>query len=202
VLAQVLRLVQVIARALSALMELADRFRTHEEDRGRRMAAKLDTDYQLDQARTMRAATRQRLVDWEDTHPLLMFLAKKAGGEEGKPAAWRTLHLAVENQERRVQEIKGSLRSHRKYLDDFDLAEQELKRQEVEQQQQLSQTMSRVQEISPELAEKLASVAQDDERVWLDAAKPVSVSPSAPEPEEMDVAQLRHVLRPRLSTRP
>jgi hypothetical protein len=43
-LAQVIKLVQVIARALGALMELADRFRVHEEDRGRRVAAKLDAD--------------------------------------------------------------------------------------------------------------------------------------------------------------
>jgi hypothetical protein len=62
--------------------------------------------------------------------------------------------------------------------------------------------VGRVQELSPELAEKLTSVAQDDERVWLDATMPAPVPPSMPEAEEMDVAQLRHVLRPRLSPRP
>lgn len=201
-LAQVIKLVQVIARILGALADLADRFRVHEDDRGRRMAAKLDTDYQLDQARTMRAATKQRLVDWEDTHPLLMFLAKKAGGEEGKPAAWRTLHLAVENQERRVQEIKGSLRSHRRYLDDFDQETKVLKERQAEQKKRLGQALGSVQTLNPSLVDTLMSVAQDDERTWLDAAKPVSVSPSASEVEEMDVAQLRHVLRPRINLHP
>jgi hypothetical protein len=202
VLARVLRWVQMIQRVLGTLTELAARFRVHEEDRGRRMAAKLDTDFQLDQARAMRAATRQRLTDWEDAHPLLMFLAKKAGNEEGKPAPWRTLHHAAEKQDGRVQEIKSTLRRHQKCLDDLGRIEQDLKRQQVEQQQQLGQAVGHVQELSPALAEKLASVVQDDERTWLDAAKPVSVSPSAPEVKEMDVVQLRHVLRPRLSIRP
>lgn len=201
VLAQVLRLVQVIARVLGALGDLADRFRNHEEDRGRRMAAKLDTDFQLDQARTMRAATKQRLVDWEDTHPLLMFLARKAGVEEGKPAAWRTLHLAVENQERRVQEIKGALRWHRKYLDDFDQEAQVLKEQQAEQEERLGQALGSVQTLNPSSVDTLMSVVRDDERTWLDAAKPLTVSPSAPEVEEVDVVQLRHVPRPRINLR-
>jgi hypothetical protein len=64
-LVRVIRLVQIIARVLGALADLADRFLIHEEDRGRRMAAKLDKDYQLDQARIMRRATKQRLADWE-----------------------------------------------------------------------------------------------------------------------------------------
>ena len=201
VLAQVLRLVQVIARVLGALADLADRFRSHEEDRGRRMAAKLDTDYQLDQARTMRAATKQQLADWEDAHPLLMFLAKKAGGEEGKPAAWRTLHLAFENQERRVQEIKGALRWHRKYLDDFDQEAQVLKGQQTEQKERLGQALGSVQTLNPSSVDTLMSVVRDDERTWLDAAKPLTVSPSAPEVKEVDVTQLRHVLRPRINLR-
>jgi hypothetical protein len=108
VLARVLRSVQVIQRVLGALAELADRFRIHVEGRELPMAAKLDTDFQLDQARAMRAATRQRLADWEYAPPLLMFLAKKAGNDEGKPAVWRTLGQAIENQERRVRELNGT----------------------------------------------------------------------------------------------
>lgn len=200
VLAQVVRLVQVIARVLGALAGLADRFRSHEEDRGRRMAAKLDTNYQLDQARTIRSATKQRLADWEETHPLLMFLAKKAGGDEGKPAAWRTLHLALENQERRVKEIKGTLRHHQKCLDDFDLAGQELKQKQTEQKEHFSQALRRVHALSPLLMDTLVSVAHGEERTWMEEVKPMpAASPS--QMVEDPPAHLRLMARPRLAPR-
>ena len=201
-LAQVLRLVQLIARVLSALAELADRFRVHEEDRGRRMAAKLDTDYRLDQARTMRAATRQRLVDWEDTHPLLMFLTKRATSEEGKPAEWRTLHLAVENQERRVQEIKGSLRSHRKYLDDFDQEAQVLKEQKAEQKERLGQALGSVQTLNPSSVDTLMSVVRDDERTWVEEVRPAPATSSVEQSEDVSLPQLLLANRQRLVPHP
>ncbi|WP_201313593.1 MobA/MobL family protein [Dyella sp. EPa41] len=172
VLARVLRLVQVIQRVLGALAELADRFRIHGEGRERRMAAKLDTDFQLDQARAMRAATRQRLTDWEDVHPLLMFLAKKAGNDEGKPAAWRTLRNAVEVQECRVQEIKGTRRHHQVHLDAFDQEAQVLKQEEVENKSRLDQALNRVQALSQVLADKLMSATNEEERVWIEAVRP------------------------------
>lgn len=47
-LARVLRFIQVIQRMLGALAELADRFRIYGDGRERRMAAKLDTVFQMD----------------------------------------------------------------------------------------------------------------------------------------------------------
>ena len=197
VLARVLRWVQVIQRVLGALADLADRFRIHGEGRERRMAAKLDTDFQLDQARAMRAATRQRLTDWEDAHPLLMFVAKKAGNEEGKPAAWRTLRNAVEVQERRVQEIKGARRHHQLHLDAFDQGAQVLKQEEVENKGRLDLALNRVQALSQVLADKLMSVTNEEERVWMQAAKPEPVSSTLALSEEAS-PQLRPLMRARL----
>lgn len=169
VLARVLRLVQVIQRVLGALVELADRFRVHEEDRGRRMAAKLDTDCQLDGARAMRAATRQRLTDWEDAHPLLMFLARKAGNEEGKPVAWRTLRNAVEVQGRRVRELKGTKDRHQTYLDGLALEGSEIRQQEMQQTGQLNETLVEVQALAPDLLPTLVSVTNEEEKQFLEA---------------------------------
>lgn len=178
ILIRVALLVQVIGRLLNALSELADRFRSHEEDRGRRMAAKLDTDFQLDQARAARAATKQRLADWEQAHPLQMFLAKAAGTDEGKPAAWRTLHQAVERQARRVQELKGTRTRHRAYLETFDQEAMAWGAQKTEQLDQLRRTSEQIHEFSPELAQSMIFVAHDRERTWLNS---VASSPSVRE---------------------
>jgi len=45
---RVLKIVALVERVLAALSDLANRFRQSTEGRDRRMAAKLDTDYQLD----------------------------------------------------------------------------------------------------------------------------------------------------------
>lgn len=172
VLARVLRFVQVIQRVLGALAELADRFRIHGEGQERRMAAKLDTDFQLDQARAMRAATRQRLMDWEDAHPLLMFLAKKAGNDEGKPAAWRTLRNAVEIQERRVRELKGTKDHHQTCLDGLALEGSEIRQQEAQQTGQLKETLVEVQALAPDLLPTLVSVTNMEEKQFLVAVVP------------------------------
>lgn len=201
-LVRVIRLVQIIARVLGALADLADRFLIHEEDRGRRMAAKLDKDYQLDQARIMRRATKQRLADWEHAHPLLMFLTKKATSEEGKPAAWRTLHRAAETQERRVQEIKSSLRGHRKYLDDFDQEAHVLKEQQAEQKERLGQALGSVQTLNPSSVDTLMSVVRDDERAWVEEVRPAPAASLVEQSEEASLPQLRPANRLRLVPHP
>lgn len=201
VLARVLRWVQVIQRVLGALTELADRFRNHGEGRERRMAAKLDTDFQLDQARAMRAATRQRLTDWEDAHPLLMFLAKKAGNEEAKPAAWRTLRNAVEVQERRVQEIKGTRRHHQVHLDAFDQEVQVLKQDEFKNKSRLDQALSRVQALSQVLADKLISATNEEERVWMEETKSAAAPLPMEQAEEVPPPRFRLTSRARLAPR-
>jgi hypothetical protein len=189
VLAQVLRLVQVIARVLGALADLADRFRVHEEYRGRRMAAKLDTDSQLHETRIRRAAARQRLEQWEAAHPLRMWAAKAAGSEDGKPMEWRALHREATTLDRRVQEIKNVLRRHRGHLDDFDLEAQALEGQQAEQKELLRQTMGDVQALAPTLTDTLVSVAKEEERSWIEAVRPAS--PLLPTTQSEDVPSLQ-----------
>lgn len=169
VLAHVIQLVQRIERFLGGLFALAAKFRTLEDNRGRRMAAKLDTDGQLDETRRRRAGARQRLEQWEASHPLRMWLAKSAGSEEGMPDDWRALHGDAQGLDRRVQELKGAVRRHRAYLDTFDEEAKVLKREEADQLERLGQAMGRIHELSPTLAGKLVAVVHEEERAWLDA---------------------------------
>jgi len=199
VLSQVIKLVQVIARALSALIELADRFRVHEEDRGRRMAAKLDADSQLHETRIRRAAARQRLKQWETAHPLRMWAAKAAGAEDGKPVEWRALHREASTLDRRVQEIKNVLRRHRGHLDDFDQEAQALEGQQAEQKEHLRQSMGDVQALKPSLVDTLMSVAQENERAWMDTVRPSSGPQSVVKTEEAAPPRLRLAARARMT---
>ncbi|HEX7816590.1 MobA/MobL family protein [Dyella sp.] len=171
-LSRVARLVQVIGRILRALSELGDRFRDHEENRGRRMAAKLDTDAQLHEARIRRAAARQQLDRWEAAHPLKMWAAKASGSEDGKPVEWRALHQEAAVLDRRVQEIKGSRRRHQVHLDAFDQEAVVLKQQRAEREGRLAQVVERVRAESLVLADKLMSVVNDEERARIEGAAP------------------------------
>jgi hypothetical protein len=202
VLAQVLRLVQVIARVLGALVDLVDRFRVHEEDRGRRMAAKLEADGQLHDTRIRRAAARQRLEQWEAAHPLRMWAAKAAGSEDGKPVEWRALHREATTLDRRVQEIKNVLRRHRGHLDDFDHEAQALEGQQAEQQEQLRQSMRDAQALNPSLVDTLMSVAQADERAHMEKVASVLTPSSAIQIEKGAPLELRLAVRSRPVSHP
>lgn len=196
-LSRVSRLVQVIGRILRALSELGDRFRDHEENRGRRMAAKLDTDAQLHEARIRRADARQRLDQWEAGHPLKMWAAKAAGSEDGKPVEWRALHQEAAVLDRRVQEIKGSRRRHQGHLDVFDQEAVVLKKQKAEGEGRLAQALERVRTESLVLADKLMSVASDEERLRMEIVRSVQPPIPAGQVEEVPPPQLRLVSRPR-----
>jgi hypothetical protein len=68
ILVRVLRIVAAVERVLAALSDLASRLRRHSEHRDRRMAAKLDADYQLDGCRAQRASAKEKLEQWEANH--------------------------------------------------------------------------------------------------------------------------------------
>lgn len=177
VLIRVLRLVQVIEQVLGALSKLADRCRTHEENRGRRMAAKLDAEIQLREARTRRATARQQLEQWEAAHPLKMWAARAAGSEDGKPAEWRVLYQEATTLDRRVQEIKGACRRHQTQLDTFDQDALALKQQEAGEKWRLGQAMERVQALSQVLVDKLMAVTEGEERAWMEVVGPSLLAP-------------------------
>lgn len=191
VLARVLRLVQVIERLFGALAKLADRFRSHEEDRDRRMAAKLDTDWQLDETRSRRSIARQRLEQWEAAHPLKMWAARAAGSEDGKPAEWRALHHEAAVLDRRVQEMKRAGKRHQADLNAFDQEAQALKQQKAESEGRLAQTLGRVEAMSLVMADKLMSVVNDEEKVQIKLVSPQSVRSPVMDLKELSPPQLR-----------
>jgi hypothetical protein len=202
VLVQVIKLVQVIARVLGALADLAALFRSHDEDRGRRMAAKLDTDFQLDEARARRAEARRRLEQWELAHPLKMWAAKAAGSEDGKPVEWRALHREATTLNRRVQEIKRALGWHEVQLKTFERESLELKAREAEEIGCLSQALGRVQELSPVMASTLVSIGREEEREWMEKTQSepgVRIQPVQAEAGEAVTPELRPSRRLRIA---
>lgn len=190
-LSRVSRLVQVIGRLLRALSELGDRFRSHEESRDRRMAAKLDTDWQLDETRARRSTARQRLEQWEAAHPLRMWAAKAAGSEDGKPMEWRALHQEAAALDRRVQEIKGSRRQHQAHLDAFDQEAVVLKKQKAEGEGRLAEAFDRIQSASRALANSLMVAVTQEEKAQIVAVRPEQAPPPIPLAQEAPVPRLR-----------
>lgn len=191
VLSRVARLVQVIGRILRALSELGDWLRDHEENRGRRMAAKLDTDWQLDEIRTRRSIARQRLEQWEAAHPLRMWAAKAAGSEDGKPTEWRALHHDAAVLDRRVQEIKRAGRRHQADLGVFDQEAVVLEKQKAEGEGRLAEAFDRIQSASRALADCLMVAATQEEKARIEAVRPEQSSPPAPLAQEAPVPRLR-----------
>jgi len=170
---RVLKIVGVVERVLAALTVLAERFRRHTENYGRRMAAKLDTVYQLDASRAQRASAKEKLERWEANHKWQVVTARALGGTDGaKPDAWRMLISQFEACQRRVQTMKATLRSHQVYLDNFADDEAELKAQQAEAHQRLRAALGSFVAMSPETVEPLLAVSQTVECEWIKAAMP------------------------------
>ncbi|WP_449429757.1 hypothetical protein [Rhodanobacter umsongensis] len=197
---RVLKIVGIVERVLAALTVLAERFRRHTENYGRRMAAKLDTDYELDACRAQRASAKEKLERWMSNHKWQVVTARALRGSDGaKPDAWRALITQFEACQRRVQSMKATLRSHQVYLDNFADDEAELKGQQAEAHQRLRSALGSFVAMSPEAVGPLMAVSQADECEWINAAMPEMVSAAGPDlstrldgPEtEKAVARLR-----------
>lgn len=186
VYAKVLRLVRLVERVLGVLKAWASRFRSHDEARGRRMAAKLDVVYRLDQTRAERAAAQERLREWEAAHPWRMRAARATGGD-GKPTEWRILNHAVEAKQVRIQEMKSAVRSHDAQLEGFDREGERLEHERAREVNRLRFLLRGIREASEEAMPSLLSVAEADEGEWLKAAteapevvRPVAVPAGRP----------------------
>jgi hypothetical protein len=169
VYAKVLRFVRLVERVLGVLKAWAGRFRSHDEARGRRMAAKLDVVYRLDQTRAERAAAHERLREWEAAHPWRMRAARATGGD-GKPAEWRILSHAIEAKQVRIQEMKSAVRSHDAQLEVFDQERSRLEHERGREVNRLRFLLRGIREASEEAVPSLLSVAEADEGGWLKAA--------------------------------
>jgi hypothetical protein len=164
------KVVRVIERLLSGLVLLARKLRSLGDDRERRMAAKLDTDYQLDGARQNRAAAEGRVRAWEAGHPWQMKAARAVQGSDGKPKEWNQLHDQVGIAHGHVQRLKAAVRRHQAVLDDLS---GEITMTTAEQGRQiaaLGEAVGSFVAIRSDLAPQLVSAAYDDERQWLEPA--------------------------------
>jgi len=112
-----LRLVRTLQRALTVLRELGGRLAEHEGRAERAMAAKLEADYELDEARRRRAVASERAARWAKDHRFRMFVAKWA--TRGKPKTWRELAAEVTHRHHAVQEMKAAVRSRSVKADDL-----------------------------------------------------------------------------------
>jgi len=186
-----LKIVRLIERALGALATLAQMFKRHEENQGCRMAAKLETTYELDGGRAQRAAAEQKLKQWEADHRWQVATVKAIVGSEGeKPRAWQVLIDQVQRCNQRVQSLKATIRSHQVHLDVFVDQEAELKTRQAEAHQRLRAALGSFMAMNPDAIEPLMNVAFDEERGWLEDSLPqmapqLILKPDHPEPEKL-----------------
>ncbi|WP_036112695.1 MULTISPECIES: MobA/MobL family protein [Luteibacter] len=162
------KVVRVIERVLSGLVLLARKLRGLGEDRNRRMAAKLDVDYQLDGARQSRATAEGRVRAWEAGHPWQMKAARATQGPNGRPKEWTGLDDQVRVADGHVQRLKAAVRRHQSTLDDLS---GEIALTTTEQGRQiaaLGEAVGSFVAVRPDLAPRLMAAAYDDERQWLE----------------------------------
>jgi MobA/MobL family len=164
-----LKFVQAIERALRALSNLAGKLLRHEEDTGRRMTAKLDTDYELDLARRARAAADQELRQWEAEHPWRMLKSRTLnGGTEVDHPEWRALTVEVQRRDRHVQELKATIQSHRASLVDLGEQEASLLTMRARSKEQLTRAVEGLVALGPTHGPTLLAVAPEGQRGWLE----------------------------------
>lgn len=113
---RLLRLVRSLQRALALLRGLGDRLADTEIRASRARAAKLEAQFELDEARRHRAKATARADKWAKAHPLRMRAAKLAGRQ---PKAWRNLAHDMQFHERAVAQTKVIVTAQRTTLDDL-----------------------------------------------------------------------------------
>jgi hypothetical protein len=179
VFARVLKIVTMVERVLAALSDLAKRFRQHADNRDRRMAAKLATDYELDGCRAQRAAAKENLEMWEANHKWQVVTARAfGGGDGGRSKAWQSLIGNFEACQRRMQSLKASLRSHQVHLDAFTVEEVELKTEQANATDRLRAALGALAEANQAAVGPLLVVSAGNELEWLKEAAPaIAFSP-------------------------
>jgi len=103
-LGRLTRLVRALQRAMALLRGLTGKLTESEHRAGRARAAKLEAQYELDQARRARAKASGKAEAWAAAHPLRMRTARLAGR---RPRAWRELSHDVTFWQRAVADVKA-----------------------------------------------------------------------------------------------
>jgi len=197
VLVRVLKIVAVVERVLAALAALAERFRRHTEDQGRRMAAKLDTTFQLDGCRAQRAAAKEKLERWEGNHRWQVAAVRALGnGDTTRPKAWQVLIEQFDVCHWRVQSLKATIRGHQVHLDKFGEEEAALKAEQMKVHERLQAALGTLILVHQPSVEPLLSVSDDVEWKCLSVHLPVveTVPATVIQAPEADAAAAR--LRP------
>lgn len=164
-----LKFIQAIERALRALSNLAGKLLRHEEDTGRRVTAKLNTDFELDLARRARAAADHELRQWEANHPWRLLKSRTFnGGNNVDHPEWQALTEEVHRRDRHVQELKATIQSHRGSLADLGEQEASLLTLRARAKDQLTRAADGFVELRPALGPTLLAVTPVGERGWLE----------------------------------
>lgn len=192
---QVVDIIRLVERLLSKLTDLMHRRANHDEDRSRRVMARLDTEFQIDQARRRRSAAGDSLKQWEEEHPLRMAAAKAAGR---MPSEWMVRNATIRQEDIKVQEAKAARQWHMGHMAGIDQLSSQLAGQEGAQKNELSRALDGIQRLSPILLGKLLSVSEQGEATWLEAARPLgAIETIVPVALSSDPIEDQRKLRPR-----
>lgn len=187
-----LRLVRTLQRALAVLRELGGRLAEHEGRAERATAAKLEADYELDEARRRRVVASERAARWAQDHRFRMFAAKWAN--RGKPKAWRELTAEVAHRHHAVQEMKAAVRSRSVKADDLKRQAAAVAQREQRAKAVFRRTVEVLANAPGELLPPLLAAMNPVERAAFEQVSPLPAPP--PDVPTAPVAQERLDYRP------
>jgi hypothetical protein len=171
---RLLRLLRIIERALRALKSFAIALAQHEDDRQRRMAAKLDTETALDDSRAYRAAADTAVKRWEAAHPWQMMRARAFKGKSRKPRQWRELTHEVQINNQHVQELKSTIKVHQTHLDDLAETGDALKGRQASVLDRLRTIVDTFARLSPTAVAPLLAALSEGDRYQVETLLPMS----------------------------
>lgn len=167
--AQVLRLVRVIEKVLGVLMRLATQLSDHQAERDRREAAAFMHEEQHRERRAIRQSARQRLAQWEATHPWRLRTANIMGA----PNEWQRLNEEVTRRNEQAQAAQKAARRVRSQIATFDQEGHQLRGDQREQLGRLGGALDSIREAKAAWVLGVRHVATEEEQAWIKAARPV-----------------------------
>ncbi|MDR6640884.1 hypothetical protein J2X57_000078 [Luteibacter sp. 1214] len=187
-----LRLVRTLQRALAVLRELGGRRAEHEGRAERATAAKLEAEYELDEARRRRIVASERAARWARDHRFRMFAAKWA--TRGKPKAWRELAAEVTHRHHAVQEMEAAVRFRSVRADDLKRQAAAVAQREQRANVVFRRTVEVLANMPGELMPPLLAAMNPVERAAFEEVSPLPAPP--PDVPTAPVAQERLDYRP------
>lgn len=169
--ARVLRLVRVIEKVLGVLARLANHLSEHQAERDRREAAAFMHEDQHRERRAVRQSARQRLAQWEASHPWRLRTATVMG----EPAEWQRLRREVKRRDELAHEAQVAARRVRAQIATFDQEGHQLRGDQREQLGRLGGALDSVRDVNADWVLALRNAATTEEQGWIKAARPVLV---------------------------